>query len=172
MSHLFFAPVSSFYIDFNFMKTVVNKVDTSTLKNTSELKKYGFDKSLVSLWGVKNIKLKSFKKAKTKDYVCFYKKGSIIGYSEILNKFKDTELSQELWGVYSHPHRDYDEYWENILVLSSYKNILIPFKLFNYLSGYAENYSVRSFMPLNQKGFEDIIIKHGSVINLLKKFKI
>ena len=169
----FATPVSSELPFKNYTKTVVEGIKKSELKSFKTLPETVINDpdNVVRLWGIKFDKISRYKRVNPGDILFFYRKGNIISWCKVLDKFQDKELAEKVWGGYS---SDYVRWftWPHIIVLSKPTPCNIPFERFNSLLGYAEGYSLRSFFKLNdnfkrsiEKEYEDIFkfIKYNTV---------
>jgi hypothetical protein len=168
----FATPVSSEMPFENYIKSVVNGVKKNDLEGfktlPNEVLKQPDDP--VHLWGIKFDKKSRWEKVNNGDILFFYRKGFIISWCVVFDKFHNMALAEYLWdGFQSNYVRWFT--WPYILVLSKPNECNIPFETFNSLLGYVEGYSLRSFFKLNdnfkngiEKNFDNIqdFIKNSS----------
>lgn len=107
------------------------------------------------MWGITELSSTTFKRITKDDWVLFYHKGFIIGISKVKGIKVDRQLSVKLWGSYTHNYNG-QLYWDNILILSDYNKVKMPFSRIIELGGYKENFSVRRLINLNDAGIATI----------------
>lgn len=148
----FATPVSSELPFNNYTKSVVNSINLDELKAFKDIPDYISDKSedSIRLWGIKFDKQSRWNKIDKGDVLFFYRKGVIISWCIILDKFENKSLAEHIWGGY---HNNYVRWftWPFIIVLTKPCDCNVSFEKFNKMLGYVEGYSLRSFFKLNDK---------------------
>lgn len=171
---IFLAPVSSSELYRNYQKTVMvglEKTDFFKLTDTVDYQKLLTQNSMVRIWGIKNVKLTSYNKASIGDVVLFYHKGNIIGKADIDFKDKNLKLSNQLWGHDYDKLRNVTEYWENILFMSNFCILNLPFSVLINYADYSPIASVRSFNEYSPTGLTNLLKEYKSIDTFIKKYK-
>ena len=146
----------------------------TAINDVSETSK--FQKSIVKteeangrrLWGLTELTTSTFDRIKKGDYILYYHKGEIIGYSKILQTFIDEELARKLWGTYSHRLKGV-LLWSKIIELENFKKSSVNFSFIIKLGDYSEKFSVRRLISLNDTATKRIVEQFGDESNFIKK---
>jgi len=171
---IFLAPVSSSELYRNYQRTVMVGLEKSEffkLTGTSDYQKLLTQNSMVRIWGIKNVKLTSYNKVSIGDVVLFYHKGNIVGKAEIDFKDKNLNLSAQLWGHDYDKLRNTKEYWENILFMSNFCILNLPFSVLIKYADYSPIASVRSFNEYSPSGLTNLIKDNKDIETFIKKYK-
>lgn len=168
--NIFFAPVSSGDLLYNFEKTVVKGVSLEELDNEYH-NKFNGKGSIIRLWGIRDAKRTTFNKTKSGDIILFYKQGLIVGYSTVKEIFIDEHLSKKLWGTFENKREGVFYSWPNIILLESFHESQIPFSTFRALGGYNEKFSVRGFLQYKHEATNKLITEYGGLNTFLAIIK-
>jgi len=172
MIQLFLAPVSSTQLYKNYQKTVENGFNFQSffsLKPTITYQKKTFDKrSIIRLWGIKDLKISQYKQCNIDDYIFFYHKGNIISSARILSLDKNRELSILLWGKDFDRLKNRNEYWDNIIFLHSFLKVSLNFSILIKYANYDAKASVRGFNKYRMDGLNKILKDYGTIDKFLK----
>jgi hypothetical protein len=118
------------------------------------------------MWGVTELSTTTFQKISQNDFILFYLQGRIIGIGKVKETKTDRNLSKALWG--SKEHKIMGEVlWSNIIVLSDYRQINMPFSEIIALGDYSSKFSIRRVIRMNTKGIEKITSEHRSMSNFI-----
>lgn len=150
-----------------------------TKRNVSEFKKYMPTSELSSLdryvhsrpfavWGAipgsgNNQRWESMDQG---DYVMIYRAGKVIAVAEVAMKIRSSEVAEFLWG------KDSDgQTWELVFFLTNEIEVNVEQKKLNKYLGYAENYSPRGFMSIEQEKAQKLLATYGDLLSLLQKLE-
>jgi hypothetical protein len=165
--NIFFAPVSSGALYFNFEKSVLKGIE-KTVFGTETIKYLNPSDANVKLWGIRDAKKTTYNRTKVGDLVLFYKEGNIIGYSKVHSLFIDEELSKKIWGIFENNQRGERYSWSNIIVFEDFHNCNIPFTKFNELANYNDRFSIRGYLEFRKEAVEKLINDFGSFEKFVK----
>ena len=142
---IYFTAVNSIKKDSKYFQEILNKKDVlDTL-----------------IWGITELSNSTFKRIKNGDYICFYYKFNIIGISKVVETKIDKNVSDKIFGSYNHNFKGVT-YWSNLLYLTNFKNVNVPFDFFIKLGNYSPKFSVRKLIGINQKSTDEIFKKFKS----------
>ncbi|OME28900.1 hypothetical protein BSK63_23605 [Paenibacillus odorifer] len=133
----------------NYNKTVVSPMIVPYFSE-----KFG-DKQL-SVWGSKK---RNWDNVKVGDIALFYSQKHFISYGKIVGKIADPVLSNELWDTTDYKY---------LVFIDCIKQISIPrSKFWEELNYSDKTYIIGTYIPSIKKQ-EEMVLKHGSLSNLLK----
>lgn len=165
---IFLAPRSNETSYKNFLSTIENGVDYSTVEPYLDAvgKKILSSTGKLFVWGNKESKKTSWGKMGRGDYVLFYKNKKFIYYGKVAYTQLSENLALALW-----PAKKNQKPWSCIFFLQNIEKIDLPLLDINKLSdGKYKMDRVQGFMPLNSKVTDVIEQKFGSIENFLKGY--
>jgi len=158
---LFLAPRSNETSRENFAATLASGYPIEEIDKflTPEEKKILGSRKVLYIWGNQQGKKDSWNKMKIGDFVAFYATREFVYVGKCILKKKSTEIAHQLWG--NVPGKEFT--WEYVFFLDELRPISIPLEIIRELSGYKEKMVVQGFMPINEKGMNEIINTYGSL---------
>jgi hypothetical protein len=165
--NIFFAPVSSGSLYLNFEKSVLNGFEKKAL-NTDLNKYFKTCDEKVKVWGIRDAKKTTYNKTNVGDFVLFYNKGNIIGYSEVHSLFVNEGLSNIIWGIFENKDNGKKYSWSNIITFKDYKPCNVPFARFKEIANYSEGFSVRGYLEFRKEAVEKVNNVFGSLEKFIK----
>jgi hypothetical protein len=168
MSKIFIAPQSGEQTTPKYSKTENGGYKISDLEEILNIEEYNNLKSYseVFFWGNKPSSKSRWDKIEPGDYILFYAKRTIVAYSKIIYKTKNSNLAEEIWG-WTKTENGEDVLWEYLFFFEKPVSVEIPFKKFIQLAGYSENFVIQGFTPYSAEGTDKIRFQFGSIENFL-----
>lgn len=100
------------------------------------------------------------------DYVLIYKSGAIIFAAEVALKTRNPKMAEYLWG------KDGEgKTWEYMYFLVNTQKAYVSMSKLNPYLGYAENYSPRGFMAIEQGKATHLLNTYGDILSALKRIE-
>lgn len=148
MNHIIVQPCGSPEAQKHFKNTIYNSVDLSIIRDLlsetdlNNLKEI-YPDGKAQIWGVKPANQSRWNKLNKGDTVLFSGNNIIFMSATVTYKINNRKLAEKLWGI------DEDDSWELIYFIDELKNQQIPYKVFNEVVQYSENYKLYRFSVLD-----------------------
>lgn len=165
---LFFAPRSNETSRENFLATLESGYplkDVNKFLSDEELTLFK-EKGSLYIWGNQEAKAGSWNKMENGDYVAFYAKGEFVYVGKCILKKQSADLARQLWG--NVPNKEVT--WEYTFFLDEIRPISIPLSVITDLAGYKKNMVVQGFMPINEKGMQNILKFYGGLTSFFDSY--
>lgn len=172
--NIFISPVSNYCFEPNFFEPVVEGIAIERIlpfTDNPAIENYK-NRGRVSLWGVKNNKLKHWENSQPNDVIFFYNSGNLIYYATIIGKEINFKLAQSIWGVYDAKIYRQPEAWPCIFYLDNVVPCNISFETIRKIANYAPNYFLRTFILLKDDAEQKLYNQYSSIEDFVEKNSI